>query len=531
MGHRKRVRAPTSVPILDSVRVPSTTQSLVKCLSRLSKDTLIDLALEWLQEENRVACEPYLACNRTTDENEEEDYLWEPAGSVEELRLEYNRMKADFLIYRRHVVDRILDGDWRRGLSLYQIATLDTCYLSENDNALRWTALRIVPCDKEESGSEIRPVKKRRPNPAPYPTLSPTTFLRNLQTGVAPLVKAHYSLQRTKSHPDLSIIRICITESPYGNPLPPSKASNVYTDFTRLIFIALPDSCPFIYISVAGQAGSAIVKQKAPSARQDLVSLKRAVLEEVPRALGKSHHRYSLESTSLTARSLMAIKTLRGNAGTNGANGVYTIFAHNVIDNSPVDSENLTFAQKVMQACAADDSKPLLASTPPSVPDDGTDDRAILKEKSNNALSVRVSCLDPDPANLKAAVAARFGVASLPQTKERSTLQEATVKDALDRVQIRLDEDLCFQGQVAMDSKGSSQNFLVPDQAQPSSEQSTGRTTLTFVGGNVFLGLRKLAEFGRIDTQRMPAWLTGEESISGATIRKGVCLRGQGSGL
>ncbi|KAL9626080.1 MAG: hypothetical protein Q9164_007950, partial [Protoblastenia rupestris] len=207
MVPRHCVRASTTASVPSALRVPSTTKSLLRSLVRLSKPSLIDLALLWLQEENQATCAPYLTSNRNLEEEVDEDYLWSPAETIEELRLTYNSMRLETNINKRFIIDRILDGDWRRGLSLYQVATIDLQCLNENDKAFRWTALKLVPRSNNEEDEEQPVKKKRKIDSAPYPTISPSTFLQNLQHEVSPIVKAHYYLHQIHTPQNLSVIR------------------------------------------------------------------------------------------------------------------------------------------------------------------------------------------------------------------------------------------------------------------------------------------------------------------------------------
>jgi central kinetochore subunit Mis15/CHL4 len=45
--------------------------------------------------------------------------------------------------------------------------------------------------------------------------------------------------------------------------------------------------------------------------------------------------------------------------------------------------------------------------------------------------------------------------------------------------------------------------------------------TLTFHGTDVVSGLRRLAELGVADPERMPSWMTGEEAVSIAAVKGG----------
>ena len=471
----------------------------------------------------------------------DEDYLWSPAETIEELRLTYNRMRLETNIKKRDIIDRILDGDWRRGLSLYQVATIDLQCLSENEKALRWTALKLV--SQRHDGESAQPPlhKKRKMDFAPYPTVSPNTFLRNLQHEISPLVKAHYYLHHLHAPYDLSIIRICVADSPYINPRSCVQSQVLFTDPYRIIFIALPDSCPYIYISVSGAAKESNLAKREPlPARMDITSLKRTVLEAIPKALSKSQHRYALESTSLTARSLSTMLALRGNSGTNAANGVYTIFANGVVDNSPIDAEKMTFAQKILQACEGEDDREhdLNGLKLSSESQEQNGKRTPLAERSTNTPCAENS---EDWIDLKIAAAARFGMVDNSQAKPDSAEPESTARiGGLDRLQIRLDEDLVsLNGRsfpLTADEDGD--DDVEPfDQVSPSKpksmnlpRQGSACMNLTFQGGNIFLGIRKLVELGLIGIEKLPAWMTGEEAISGGKVRHGIVVHGKGSG-
>ncbi len=170
---------------------------LVRSLNRLSKEAIIDLALKWLQKSPST---PYLLGNRTLWEADEEDYLHTPAESIETLRILYRNLGKDRTPgSKRDVIDRIVDGDWRRGLSLHQHAMIDFAYLEQNDAALRWSALRLVPLEAEQETQdslESQPPRKKRRlghNEAHshYPVVSAQSFLSTLKSEVSTLVKAH----------------------------------------------------------------------------------------------------------------------------------------------------------------------------------------------------------------------------------------------------------------------------------------------------------------------------------------------------
>ena len=52
--------------------------------------------------------------------------------------------------------------------------------------------------------------------------------------------------------------------------------------------------------------------------------------------------------------------------------------------------------------------------------------------------------------------------------------------------------------------------------------------SLTFSGSDVISGIRKLAELGVVDPERMPSWMTGEEGISVAVVEGGRVVQNSG---
>jgi central kinetochore subunit Mis15/CHL4 len=442
---------------------------LGKSLNRLSREAIIDLGLRWLQE-SRSSSAPYLQCNRTGIEADEEDYLHIPAGSIEELRTLYRDLRNHpGQATKRDVVDRIIDGDWRRGLSLHQHATIDFAYLEQNHAALKWSALKLVPLktgdekslDDGEGDDDDgqQPAKKRRKlsdgrvEPK-YPHVSPQVFLSALKAEISPLVKAHYHLHRMPSPYNLTILRLWIQPNaafaPSRSKVPrrPKQA----TDAGRIMYIALPDSCPYVYISISGSSTSSNGRSKGSvrdakekvMAKVDMAAMKRIVLEAIPKALSRPHQRWALESTNLVAKSLKTMCELRGNQKPGTSGGAYSIFADcaKAVDKSPVDVQ-----------MTADDSEQ-------------RDNRQRLIEK-------------------------RFG----------HTQGEHYAP--LNRVHVKLT------------------NAIPPDGLQDEDSSSAQHEiTLTFMGSDVFAGLKKLAELAPtyMDLDKTPAWMTGELGVSNLTV-------------
>ncbi|KIW62359.1 hypothetical protein PV04_10540 [Phialophora macrospora] len=443
---------------------------LGKSLNRLSREAIIDLGLKWLQE-SRSSSAPYLQCNRTGFEADEEDYLHIPAGSIEELRTLYRDLRNHpGQATKRDVVDRIIDGDWRRGLSLHQHATIDFAYLEQNDAALKWSALKLVPLktggektpggDDDDDG-EQQPAKKKRKlgdgrvEPT-YPHVSPQVFLSALKAEISPLVKAHYHLHRMPPPYSLTILRMWIQPNaafaPSRSKVP--RRPKHATDAGRIMYIALPDSCPYVYVSISGSSTSSNVRSKESvrdakekvMAKVDMAAMKRIVLEAIPKAFSRPHQRWALESTNLVAKSLKTMCELRGNQKPGTGGGTYSFFADcaKAIDKSPVDVQ-----------MTADDPEQ-------------QDARQRLVER-------------------------RFG----------HTQGEHYAP--LNRVHVRLTNEIPPDG---------------PEDEDEDSSSLKHEITLTFTGNDVFGGLKKLAELGPtyMDLDKMPAWMTGELGVSNLTV-------------
>ena len=435
---------------------------LVKSLSRLSRSSLIDLALRWLQQNSQ--CQPYLCCNRTINESEEEDYLFTPAEDVDELREIYDSLRQnDKATSKGHVIDRILDGDWRRGLSLHQLAMVDLAYLEQHDTALRWSALRLAPLDDStasSTSSDGPPTKKRkvhheRPD---YPSISPSSFAAALKSEISPLVKAHYHLHRLQDPYSLAILRLYI--SPNSTFAPRSSAvahtPRHAVDPGRILYIALPDSCPYVYISVAGSAnpsrgaGNSRDKNGRAQAKVDMASMKRIILGAIPKAMSRPHERWALEQTNLTAKSLKAICELRGNGKPGTSGGAYSSLVsdqHDKMDTSPVE---------VMPT----------PQTPASVENRASTTPGLQKQ-----------------------IDMRFGSLGVSQHAR------------IDRFHTNITDVL---------RPSDSARSVV--EAAPIS--------LSFSGSDVFFGLKQLAELGSgyIDLSKMPSWMTGELGISSCCV-------------
>ncbi|KAH1581849.1 hypothetical protein KXW39_003603 [Aspergillus fumigatus] len=463
MARPKAIRAPTAASLPNTLRLPSSTSSLIKSFSRLSRHALLDLVFQWLDDRNAQLFPPYL--QKDEIENPADDKLspYPAAETIEDVRNAYQDLQ-DRKGGKREVIDRILEGDWRHGITLRQLAMVDIRYMEDHPASLRWTAFELsrIGMDGTQSAGATTPDVS-----ACLPRIHATTFLSNLQQQISPLVKAHYHLVRSSSLP-LSFLRILVTSSPYQNPRQPPEA---LMDSSRVMYVAFPDSCPFIYTSIATSPVAKSNTTTNHAVATDARSLQRIVRDALPKALSRPQERYALKATSLTAKNLQALLALRGPGRSNVAHGAFSIFADVVLEGSPLDprpSDTISPREHFYQDLDKENENQ----------EDGNTSKET--EPSSHVAKKR-----------KLAVHSRFGTTG--------TLSSAP----LDRLDVRL-----------LDPADDEDDEHEVDHTQPS-------VSLTFVGSDVISGIRKLAELGVVDPERMPSWMTGEEAVSVAVVHRG----------
>jgi central kinetochore subunit Mis15/CHL4 len=392
---------------------------------------------------------------------------------VEEIREAYEELRQR-KGGKREVIDRVLEGDWRHGITLGQLAMVDIQYLEDHPKAQTWSAFRLGLVDKKQQLGEREDDDDLL---ASLPRLHAATFLSNLQREISPLVKAHYHLARSKSYP-LIYLRIFITDSPYHQP---RHGAGTYLDYARILYIAFPDSSPYVYTSISASTGAKTGPSAAPLTN-DPRALRGIVRDALPKALSKQNERYKLEATALTAKSLETMLALRGAGRTNEANGTFSIFADAVLEGTPIDPRQPTTVAPEDYRAGEDKE-----NTP--------SDRQDLKRKGSDAYNGKAA--SPATKRRKVAVLSRFG-----------TSGTSSSQAVLNRLDIRL-----------LDRPGDEADDV--DDESSDAGDSPYTMSLSFAGNNVVAGFRKLAELGVVDPDRMPSWMTGEEGVSSAVIRRG----------
>ncbi|OAA60929.1 chl4 [Niveomyces insectorum RCEF 264] len=411
--------APLSIPVASrlpsSLRIEPSSAAIARVFSRLSRPSLLSLALDWLDEGNQALTAPYLRQRRQRrrrrrerdddngeeeaaeeEEEEEEDEeegndddgdFYPPASSLEELQDHYTALQAR-KGSKREVLDRVLEGDWRHGISLYQLAMADLQYLYDHPTSQKWTAFRVVPLKPEQSkgngngnGSDdsdaaVSAVVDRAA--LAVPRFHPSSFLRNLQAQILPDVKVHYQFDRHK-HLPLLLLRIFVLDSPYNTARATASVDGAAAtgfatiEAARTIYVAFPDAAPYVFLSSAqvvaatnsggpSAAGPAALSLSSPSAaaavanpvppappqppaassgnggRGETRSLRSLVVEAIPKALSRPRARYALQPTNLATRNLAELLHRRGAGRTNTAGGGWSIYADEKMIESPLST-------------------------------------------------------------------------------------------------------------------------------------------------------------------------------------------------
>lgn len=527
-----RISIPTTARLPPTLRLDPSNAAVTKILNRLTRNSLLSLALDWLDDNNAPICAPFL--RDPEDEDEDPADLYPPVSSLAELRELYADMQA-LKGSKREVIDRILEGDWRHGLTLYQLSMADLQYLYDHPASQKWSAFRVVPLkipstqQAEEDEAPMEPDLES----LVVPRFHPSTFLQNLQAQVLPDVKAHYNFDRPKDMP-LLLLRVFILDSPYNTTLATSTAGRDKTaasfDASRTIYIAFPDGSPHVYISKSQTIGAATAGETK--------SLRALVVEGIPKALSRPRQRYALKPTSLTTRNLQELLHRRGSGRTNTAGGGWSIYADDKKKESPLDPVLPTpplsdvdeiGSGKKMGAVRSSSRK--RDASPETERDQRRAKRARLVARARFGDSARVDdgkgvervdiVIDDEfprkvgPADNEAETEEDGGDNS-PQSRPMAGANRRTTMDmAFDRAR-ELDE---VDG-IAEDDPGEGEE----GSRRPS-------VKLTFHGSHVFAGIRQLVEAGVIDGEKMPGWLTGEEGVTIGAVRNGRIRGHKGSGI
>lgn len=497
-----------------SHRLPVTHRDVQRTFTKLSRQSLLSLAQQWLSKKNRDFCRPFLLGDRNDDADEEEDdlneQLYEPAQSYEEL-LETYRELAARKGGRREVLDRILEGDWRTGVSMYMLATAEIQYLLDHPSSLRWTARRLTRIPTARSAVADMEVTNDSDH---LPRFQAQTFMSNLARELTPLLKAHYLITRIKTSP-MTILRVYIHDSPYSTEASLS-VDTTNPDSARAVFFVWPNGSPFVYSSLATHTGQVVGDEGR--------HLRDVVQQAIPRAFSRPSARYQLTSTNFTSKSLDALLTYRGPGKSNGATGGWSIFQDHSFSQNALD---FITTQK-----SSDNNNPPNLKDKKGKPNTGADTTTSTGDKRpKRSLDPPVT---PDGKRRRAVAQARFGASAYPHDGH-----------GLERLEVRIDDAFPEpitttttittthhqqQHNTSADPAPRAQRRGRPSILDRTAEEVerlngedrwTPNVRIAFTGSHVFAGLRQLVEEGVIDGEVMPGWMTGEAGVTVGAVRGG----------
>ncbi|KAK4174742.1 centromere protein Chl4/mis15/CENP-N [Triangularia setosa] len=479
-----RISVPTTARLPSSSRVNPSSPIVTKTLGRLSRSSLISVALDWLDEDNLSLATPYLRPDQEDDDDEDDGDFYPPASSPKELREEYLSLQTR-KGSKREILDRIITGDWRHGVSLYQLAIADLQYLYDHPTSQKWTAYKIVPLKSptEDGNGEVQPPEIDKTSLC-IPRFHPSLFLKSLQAQILPDIKAHYNLDRHKTLP-LLILRIFVVDSPYNTPLSLSSSAGNIDTGSKTILIAFPDGSPTIFISKPTSTG--------PAGASESKSLRALLVEGIPKALSLPRQRVTLQSTSLTTRNLEELLERRGGTRGNAAGGGWSIYADEKVKESPLST--------VLP------SPPLSDAAEEEVEGNGDKKRKRLTVEERVTKRARL------------VAQARFGETGRVGDGKGVERVDLVMEDVFKRV------GSTGNNTDKMDIDGEDEGDV------DNSEHWRPSVRLTFHGSHVFAGIRQLVECGIIDGESMPGWMTGEEGVTIGAVRNGRIRGHKGAGL
>lgn len=535
MTRKSKISVPVTAALDHTLRLSPTDPDAVRALSKLSRPSLLSLTLNWLAPKHLPLCRPFL--EQDLDEYDSLESPYDLADTVDEVREAYTELRGR-KGGKREVLDRILEGDWRKGITLYQLAMAEIQHLLDHPTSLKWNALLLSKVKMSDATSKSN--QSQADDSAHHlPRFNAQAFLLNLQKEVSPLAKAHYHIMRVSSM-SITILRIYLHESPYATQRSlQSRTANVSSsasaESSRSLFFVFPDGSPYVHVSLGPTAAAT-----ATSISQEGRSLRKLVLDALPKALSRPTARYELKTTALSARSLTSLLHLRGAGRTNAAQGGWSIFAEDSFGPGALEYAVLPRKRK---------------STDPPPDADPADHAADDKENANPAA--------PGKARRGGGLAPVAPAPLSPRTKRRRLVAEGRFGSSaregdgrgIERFEVRIDDPFPATPAAAAPSPDAAPaavvevaagkkrgrkartSLLESVSAGGTGSSGTGKAAaaqwapdvrITIHGPHVFAGIRQLVEAGVVDGERMPGWMTGEAGVSVGVVREGRMLTREG---
>ncbi|OBT84730.1 hypothetical protein VE02_06300 [Pseudogymnoascus sp. 03VT05] len=455
---------PTSAALSPSLLIPSTDPSIPRLLSKLSRPALLSLTLDWLDDRNQPLSAPYLASADDSSDDLHAGDFYPPHSSLEDLREFYTDLQSTRGT-RTALLDRLLTGDYRHGLTLYQLAMADTLILQTHPTSQKWSAYALTPS---------------HPSAPPIPRFHPPTFLKALQRALPPDIKAHYNLDRPPGLP-LLLLRVMLLDTPYATT--PSLAG------AKVVYVAFPDASPHIFLS----AGTSPPATSTSTAKENTArDLRRTLIACLPTALSRPRARYTLSSTNLSARSLEAMVALRGGGRTGKAQGGWGEYA---LSGRKAGDTPLESVAPVLREVVGGANRNVAGEVGRLIGGAGGEKDGKVEEEEVDLVQ---ELPERGGRGMKRPLDPGAEIA-----KRRCLIAEARFGDVpsapLELVDVRIEDPF----------PGEKEGGWCPS------------VRVVFRGSDVFRGVRGLVERGVVEGERMPGWMTGEGGVSGGVVRGG----------
>ncbi|KAK9239552.1 centromere protein Chl4/mis15/CENP-N [Lipomyces kononenkoae] len=286
----------------DSIILPSGSHTNV--LLRLSRDSLVELALAWL--DNVPLCQPH----RTRDGELEPELLVQYILDVRDLYLNYQRKGTT----KRAIVERMVYVDWFLGFNMRQVADIEFQNIFDRPLSQKWTASKVqIISTNSDDGDRA-------------PTFHAPVFMKYLQRSLKSLIGSHVHIIQ---HVSLPVVLLRIQVHEFGTKFVASIAKMPTARHTY--FCAIPTSAQYIFHTPF------------------LNPYQKILRECIETALSTPGNQVQLESTSLTARSLASLVQLRTTSRTATALGGWSVYANDEVDLSPLASAEAVVADKLAQ--------------------------------------------------------------------------------------------------------------------------------------------------------------------------------------
>ncbi|CCX06806.1 centromere protein Chl4/mis15/CENP-N [Pyronema domesticum] len=258
-------KIPNNGALPHSTLIPHTRETK-RLLTRLSKPALITIATRWL---NPVSTRYYganLSPPEDEDPNSDDEYTAETSIAA------YEVLSNNLTIRAKDVAERMLEREWRDGLTLLGVAELEWQYLIDTPTSTKWQAFLLSPLSVTTSAR---------------PRFYAPSFLSSLQVALKPLLTAHFFAAPHPSLP-LTMIRISL-HSPSSAPSYPVK--------THIFWLSFPSSGDHVFSNLSAS------KQNG---------LRDIVMAAIGSAISRHGCRWELKSGRLTAKTLESMVHHRG---------------------------------------------------------------------------------------------------------------------------------------------------------------------------------------------------------------------------